>query len=107
MVGLWCLADRVWWAALCQKVQGHFLAAVRPWLALLICYLENKKRQIKDNYNILLFFFTVTYYTNDMNSYNNGCLYYFVQPLYIIFTFCHVTKNILDRGEIFNIIYNA
>ncbi len=27
---LWCGADRVWWAALCQKVQGHFLALVRP-----------------------------------------------------------------------------
>ncbi len=28
-----CVADRVWWAALCQKVQGHFLAPVRPCLA--------------------------------------------------------------------------
>ncbi len=26
-----CVAGQVWWAALCQKVQGHFLAPVRPW----------------------------------------------------------------------------
>ncbi len=25
-----CVADRVWWAKLWQKVQGHFLAPVRP-----------------------------------------------------------------------------
>ncbi len=31
---LWCGADRVWGAALCQKVQGHFLAPVRPCLLL-------------------------------------------------------------------------
>ncbi len=29
---VWCVADRVWWATLCQKFQGHFLAPVRPCL---------------------------------------------------------------------------
>ncbi len=28
-----CVADRVRWASLCQKVQGHFLAPVRPSLS--------------------------------------------------------------------------
>ncbi len=31
---VWCVADQVWWAALYQKVQGHFLAPVRPWQKL-------------------------------------------------------------------------
>ncbi len=30
--GAQCVADQIWWAALCQKVQGPFLAPVRPWI---------------------------------------------------------------------------
>ncbi len=28
---VWCVADRVRWATLYQKVQGHFLSPVRSW----------------------------------------------------------------------------
>ncbi len=27
---VWCVMDWVWWAALCQKVQGHYLAQSAP-----------------------------------------------------------------------------
>ncbi len=27
---VWCVAGRVWWAALCQKVQGHFFCPSLP-----------------------------------------------------------------------------
>ncbi len=40
----------VWWAALCQKVQGHFLAPVRP---LLLSVILQKSSNIYNNFFIL------------------------------------------------------
>ncbi len=37
---VWCVADLVWWAALCQKVQGHFLAPVRPCIYIYTVYIH-------------------------------------------------------------------
>ncbi len=38
-----CVADRVWWAALCQKVQGHFWPQFCPWGAVRLFNREEKR----------------------------------------------------------------
>ncbi len=48
LVGLCGVEDQVWRTALCQKVQGHFLAPVRPWLQIMLVI----KTQVPQLYNI-------------------------------------------------------
>ncbi len=42
-----CVADRVWCAALCQKVQGHFWPQFCPWGAVRLFNREEKRREAR------------------------------------------------------------
>ncbi len=56
MVGVvWCVADQVWWATLCQKVQSYFLAPFPPDLIVLTKGSPTVKKRFIDIWNVILF----------------------------------------------------